>query len=416
MAELKAMMEERKQLLKDMQELHTRDEFGATEREQWERMDARYVELDKSIEAEARALKTADRAKALSERMYTARPDASSSATRSDRDMFARALITGDMSEYRATIVNTHTGVSNAPVPTDMQRRIVELANKQLVLRNLATVYQVASDQQITIDASTPTGYLVDEYNTTTDNYAAPTHTATDVALTFSRLTIKDYAYVCRVPVTKFAYADYIGGGDYLARKVSEGVYLAEEDKFFNGDGSASATGNPGQPKGLVTAITGVAAQKFTATAGSSGDGLTTIAATDVIGASHKILPRYRRNLNWVISDAAALHLRTLKDSNGRFLWQVSDNVTEGLTNGMAGALYGVPVQISEFMPTATAAGTCHMVCGNFAYCEIFDRGPLEFEVDRSTDLKKLSINLQAWKRSDIAFTNTAAFAALVLK
>jgi HK97 family phage major capsid protein len=412
--DMKGLLEERKKLLLDMQQLNERADFGSLEQEQFEKMDARYRELDGSI---SRMHRIETLRSELARPEFTAQSPARVSADGASRAAFARALLTGDMNEYRGTINGNANSTSNAPVPVDMQRRIVELAGKSLVLRNLATVYTVASDQQITVDASIPTGYLVDESTTTTDSYATPTNSVTESAITFGRKTVGDYAFSCRVPVTKFAYADYVGGGDFLARKVAEGVYQTEEQFLMTGTGGASATGAPAQPLGAISAIKAVTAQRHVGTgSGATGAGLTTLGADDVISATHKILPRYRANLRWVMGDDVAKTVRLFKDTTNRYLWQVSDNVQEGLTNGISGTLYGIPVSISEFMPTTTAANDVAAVVGNFSYVEIYDRGALEFWVDQTTQMQKLSTVLQAWKRSDVVVTNTAAFGYLAFK
>lgn len=410
----KEMLEERKQLLKDMQELHSSGPFDSLKQERWDKMDARYTELDASIADAQRAHSVESRAKALSERVYDAKPSVTRSIGdgrdgKDYREIFVRAMQTGSMAEIRAWTGN-HNGTSNAPVPIDMQRRVIELASKAMILRNLATVYPIASDQYVTVDTGAPQGYLVDETNTTTNEYAAPTNSVTETSIAFSRITVGDYAFACRVPVTKWALADYISGGDYLNRRISEGVYVEEENKLINGDASSSSTGNPAQPKGVVKWINSVAGQGYTTTAGASGGGFATIAADDVINVVHKILPRYRRNLNWLVSDNFVKQVRTLKDTTNRYLWQVSDNVPEGLANAYSGQLYGIPVNISEFMPTATAAGSTLGIVGDFSKVEIYDRGPLEFQVDNATGLQKLIVYMQAWKRSDVVVTNTAAF------
>ena len=414
---LNEKMQERKKLLTDMQSLNERADFGTLEREQFDRMEARYTELDREIDREQRAAKLADEMKKPTLASRSTAPVGDVTGGAEYRAAFARALATGSMAEIRGTINGNSNLTSNAPVPVDMQRRIVELVQKQLVLRSVATVYSVGSDQQITVDASTPTGYIVEESTTTTDSYAAPTNTVTESAVTFARKTVGDYAYACRVPVTKFAYQDYVGGGDFIARKVGEGVYLAEEQYLMTGNGNAtSATGDPIQPTGAITAISAVTGQRLTATAGSAGDGLASIAADNIIDTVHKILPRYRNNLRWMMGDDVARTIRKLKDGSNRYLWQVSDNVAEGLTNGLNGSLYGVPVSISEFMPTAVTTLKCAAVVGNWSYVEIYDRGPIEFQVDTTSQMQKLMTVLQAWKRSDVVVTNTNAFGWLAFK
>jgi HK97 family phage major capsid protein len=406
MSDLKAMMEERKKLLGDMQELNDRKDFSNLDREQWDRMDARYVELDGLIERAQRAARLDAELRKPAYDLPTVRAASAEKAVAADfaatpeyRNAFARALRTGEMSELRAL----NTGSSNAPMPVDMQRRIWELMMKETPLRSLARVFNVASDQQITVETAIPTGYIVDESTSTTDGYASPTSTVTESTGTFGRKTIGDFTYAVRSKVSYQAYNDYINGGTYLANKVAQALAQIEEQYLMNGDGSASATGNPAQPAGVVKSIND-ADNKFTFTGGTTGQGWTGLTADAVIETAHLVSPQYRRggSLRWIMGDTAAKEIRKLKDGSNRYLWQVSDNVPEGLTNGINGSLYGIPVVISQFMPTATTAASVAFIVGDFSNVEIYDRGPIEFMLDQYTDLAKLNVFLQTWKRSDL--------------
>jgi len=403
MATIREMMEERKQLLKDMQELHSRTDFGTMQQEQWDRMDSRYTELDALIGAEQRKARIgSELAKSEIEPNLRSRPlpAAQFEASSEYRSAFCKALRNGDMSELRALT----TGTSNAPLPLDMQRRIVELIQKDTPLRQVARVFNVATDQQITVETAIPTGYIVDESTATTDGYASVTSTVTESTGTFGKHTIRDFTYAVRSKVSFQAYTDYVGNGTYLANKIAQALGQIEENYLMVGDGSASATGNPAQPTGVVTAIN-TANNLFTFTGGSTGQGWTGLTGDAVIETAHLVSPQYRRgpSLRWMMGDTAAKEVRKLKDSNNRYLWQVSDNVAEGLANGINGSLYGIPVVISQFMPTATSAGAVAWIVGDFSNVEIYDRGGIDFEIDRYTGLDKLNIFLQTWKRSDLA-------------
>lgn len=411
--DLKVKMEERKKLLTDMQALNDRKDFGGLEREQWDKMDARYTELDREIEQAQRAAridsemrKPVHEIAPLAVRAAEKAVAADFSASAEYRSAFAKALRTGDMAEIRAL----NTGSSNAPMPVDMQRRIWELMMKETPLRGLARVFNVATDQQITVETAIPTGYLVDESTTTTDGYASPTSTVTESTGTFGRKTIGDFTYAVRSKVTYQAYNDYINGGSYLANKVAQALAQTEEQYLMVGNGSASATGNPAQPSGVVTQIN-TADNKFTFTGGTTGQGWTGLTADAVIETAHLVSPQYRRggSLRWIMGDTAAKEIRKLKDGSNRYLWQVSDNVAEGLTNGINGSLYGIPVVISQFMPTTTAAADVAFIVGDFSNVEIYDRGPVEFMLDQYTDLVKLNVFLQTWKRSDLTVMTGAA-------
>lgn len=411
--DLKVKMEERKKLLTDMQALNDRKDFGGLEREQWDRMDARYTELDREIEQAQRAARIDSEMRKPVHEIAPLAVRAAEKAVATDfsasaeyRSAFAKALRTGDMAEIRAL----NTGSSNAPMPVDMQRRIWELMMKETPLRGLARVFNVATDQQITVETAIPTGYLVDESTTTTDGYASPTSTVTESTGTFGRKTIGDFTYAVRSKVTYQAYNDYINGGSYLANKVAQALAQTEEGFLMTGNGSASATGNPAQPNGVVTQIN-AADNKFTFTGGTTGQGWTGLTADAVIETAHLVSPQYRRggSLRWIMGDTAAKEIRKLKDGSNRYLWQVSDNVAEGLTNGINGSLYGIPVVISQFMPTTTAALDVAFIVGDFSNVEIYDRGPVEFMLDQYTDLVKLNVFLQTWKRSDLTVMTGAA-------
>jgi HK97 family phage major capsid protein len=400
---------ERKQLLKDMQELNSRSDFGTLQQEQYDRMDARYVELDALIQTESRAAALASRVESLGKPTMRAQAAATSVGNRvADGDVastpeyraaFGRALKSGNFHELRTLT----TGTSNAPLPTDMQRRIWQLLQNDMPLRSIARATTIGSDQQVTVETAIPTGYLVNEVDVATSAPAINLVTESDP--TFTRKTIGDYAFAARTPITYQAYNDYIQGGTYLADKLAMAVGLAEERYLMTGTGGAAAVDAPAQPTGVITAIK-TAANKYTMTVGNTPSGWAGIvgASEAIIETAHLVSPQYRRgaSFRWMMGDTAAKNIRMLKDTAGRYLWQVSDNVTEGITNGLSGNLYGIPVIVSQFMPTTTAAGDVAAVVGDFSNVEIYDRGPIESKLDDMTGLQSLTWKLQAWKRSDV--------------
>lgn len=394
---LAEMMQERRKLLTDMQALNDRTTFNAEEREQWDKMDARYTELDGMIDREQRSARIASELAKPAYQPKLSIPEnrgGTVAGTPEYRDAFVKTLRTGDMSHVRALT----TATSNAPVPLDMQRRIVEMVQKDVVLRQYATILNVASDQQITIQNAIPTAYLVDE--------AAA---ATESTGTFTRKTIGDFTFIGRSEITWQGLQDYIGGGDYLARGLASALALKEEDEWINGD---AAAGPPQRMTG-IDKILQTADNKIVFTAGSSGQGWDTLAADNIIDLVHKVAPQYRRgpSFRFLMNDTAAKSVRKLKDGSNRYLWQVSDTVAEGLTNGINGTLYGVPVSICQSLPTATTAGASAMYIGDWRYLEVYDRGGVEFTIDNLTGLSSLKTYLQTWKRNDITIVNTNAFA-----
>ena len=413
--EIRRKMEERKQVLTDMQNLHSRESFGSLEEASWNQLNDKYDALSADIDRLQRSAAMDARAAEMARPMFdaasavraNAAPAADINATPEYRAAFVRALQNRSMTEIRTMFTTT----SNAPVPVDMQRRIVDLMAPATVLRSICTVLNVPADQQITIDATWPVGYLIDEDFTTAHTGGVP---VSDV--TFVRKTIGDFPFAVRMHASRQAIADYIGGGDWMARRLAVGLAQIEESFLINGTGAAAAATVGKQPIGIVSAIDTIN-NVVTTTGGSTGQGYTTLTATDIIETAHKVAPQYRTgNFRWLMRDEMAKAVRQLKDTAGRYVWQVSDNVAEGITNGINGTLYGIPVTISQHLPTAVTAGSFALAIGDWSYVEIYDRGGVEFDIDDKTQLAKLQTFFQVWKRSDIVITNSQAFAHLEFK
>lgn len=88
------------------------------------------------------------------------------------------------------------------------------------------------------------------------------------------------------------------------------------------------------------------------------------IAYDDMIHLFFSLDKEYRRNAVWSMNDETALKLRTLKDSDGNYLWNHADNT-----------IMGKSVYISNYMPRE-AAGARPIAFGDFSYYWIFDRKP----------------------------------------
>lgn len=66
----------------------------------------------------------------------------------------------------------------------------------------------------------------------------------------------------------------------------------------------------------------------------------------------------------WLMNDRTALALRTLKDADGNYLWDSSND-----------SILSKPVRISEFMPDATS-GNKPIAFGDFSYYWVVLRAP----------------------------------------
>ncbi len=135
---------------------------------------------------------------------------------------------------------------------------------------------------------------------------------------------------------------------------------------------------------------------------------LTTTAGADVLfDLVDSVKAAYLPNAGWMMTRAMRNKIRTLKDLEGRYLFETS------LQAGTPDRLMGYPVFLAEDMPALTS-GAVGALFGNFreAYT-IVDR--LGITVQRDTITKPGFVKYYARKRVGGALTNPEAVKALIL-
>lgn len=145
----------------------------------------------------------------------------------------------------------------------------------------------------------------------------------------------------------------------WLARELIETFCDAEEKAFINGDGV-------GKPQGILSRINDI---KCYDTEQSNS-----ISADDIINLYYNINSRYSTNGKFIIGRDCAQAIRTMKDKNGRYIWQPS------LQEDGTETLLGCEVLTSAHMPkikngqTFTANETA-VLFGDFSKAyQIIDR------------------------------------------
>lgn len=135
---------------------------------------------------------------------------------------------------------------------------------------------------------------------------------------------------------------------NYLINRFAKDFGRAEDNAFINGNGSEMPTGILNDTNGADVGIT-----------------TTEITYDKVIGLYFSVKPEYRKNAVWLMNDATALALRTLKDSAGNYLWRDSDDT-----------ILGKKVIMSEYMPDAES-GSKPIAFGDFSYYWVIGRSPI---------------------------------------
>lgn len=376
------------------------------EREKIARLDSDMTEIEKLIQLRKLAAEAAapefsarvadDDGKWLYEGMSARKRK--QYAGREYTERFMGAIIGGDMAAFRAL----STGTSNAPVPTDLERRIIEKRQQVSVMRQLATVMTIDSTREVSVEGALPTTAKVAEGGAITPN-----------DLTFgSKITFLKTKYVTAGKASREYLADVIGtsgigsGLDYVARKHGTSMGLHHEQEFTIGDGS-------GDPEGIA----GSSAQTKLAAASQvtdlAGAAITTVTGDNVIDTVHLIKPQYRigPKFSWIFSDTFLKTVRKLKVNTTDYIWKPSEN--GGLIDGVPGTLYGIPYRISAYVPTATANNNIFAVVGNFEYFEIADRMGMETLIDPYSAAATDETIVYMYTRTDSRIMLIDAFAAI---
>ena len=241
--------------------------------------------------------------------------------------------------EYRALNIGTDAA-GGFLVPTDFERRIVDILSEENVMRSLATVITSSSDRQIPVVASHGQAYWTAEegsYTESDDTFAQKLLSAhkLTVLMKISEELLQDSAFDLET---------------YTAREFARRAGVKEEDAFVAGDGT-------GKPRGVILdAQTGVTAASATA-----------IAADELIDLFHGLKRPYRARATWLMNDSTVKAIRKLKDTTNEYLWQ------PGLQAGQPDRILGRPVLASAAMP-AIGTGAASIIFADFSYYWIADR------------------------------------------
>jgi HK97 family phage major capsid protein len=305
-----------------------------------------------------------------------------------------QALAAGDAQEFRAL----STGSSNAAIPTDLERRIVEKRQMSGVIRGLAKVNTINSDRKIAIENALPTSEWITE---------GSSQTATDPTFS-SQITVNPLTMRCSTILSQQFIEDAIGTGDigtgmeYVSRKIAMSMALKEEEAFTVGGGST-------EPRGVATATIAQVTDL------GSGVALTTTTADNIIDTVHLVAPEYRvGNFSWLISDSFVKHIRKMKSTQDYIWLPAGTPNTNALVAGAAGTIYGVPYRVGKYVPVSTADAAVYAVVGNFDFFEIFDRTGMTALMDPYSLQANLQTRLNVFSRTDSAITLPAAFAAII--
>ena len=241
-------------------------------------------------------------------------------------------------------------------VPDEFERQLIQGLEENNVMRNLGHVIRTASGVR-TIPVAMDNGEA---------SWVEEGNAISGVDPSFSVQTLSSYKLADLLKVTNELLSDSAFDiGAYIAQRFGARFGNAEEKAFLVGKGqSLNPAVTPSEPTGILTTLS---------TPSVTTDDATTITFDDIFKLYYALRSPYRRNAKFLCSDTAILHLMTLKDGKGDYIWKPS------LEIGRPDTLLGHEIYTSVYMPglTGTAAtdeGKKVVLFGDFQYYWIADR------------------------------------------
>jgi HK97 family phage major capsid protein len=309
------------------------------------------------------------------------------------------------------------TSTTNAPIPTDMERRIYQKMFQASVMRQLAVVQTIDSKRTLTVEASIPSAALVGE---------AVAITPAD--FTFDAVSVTPYKYVAATKMSVEFLDDAMANGgpgtalNYVADRLALALARKTDNDYTVGTGSS-------QPQGIADCSSTAWATTNSGRIINQGVTLTedqtvaNITADNVIDCVHAVPPQYRNSTRFqiLVSDAGIKSIRKLKDSAGYYVFSPANAVPQTNVVGLPGTIYGVPYNISEFLPSTAAQtttgadvrGSALFIAGNWDYFGIFDRTGITSMIDPYSAAANLQQTMYVWLRTDSKILLPDAFAAI---
>lgn len=384
---LNAKREEAKRLLDAMRGIHAgadteKRSLTGEEAEKFQRMEADFD----ALKAEIGQLERMVEAERYLGEIITdpVRDFDASTQKREDKDeTYSRefyAMIRGG--EFNPSVLRNLEIATDAKggytVPTVLLNKVIQALNETNNLRQLGTVLTTTSTTNIPTSASKPSFAIIAE------NGAYPL-----VDTTFGIKTIKAY----KVGGTMLASDELLNDSginiaDYIQKLMVAGIGDFEEDKFVNGSGTDDF-------QGLVKAGVGITSASPTA-----------LTSDEILDMHYSVAAKYRPKASWLVSDAFEKAVMKLKDTTGRYIWQM------GLTQGAPNTLNGRPVYSSAYLG-AVAATAVPAVFGDLSYFTIADRGTMTMKRLNELYAGTGQVGFQVSKRGDSRITLDEAIKTL---
>lgn len=211
-----------------------------------------------------------------------------------------------------------------------------------------------------------------------TANWVGEDEERDETTMTYGQIEIPIHELACYIDVSNRLLEDSaINVESEISTELSQEFAVKENSAFSNGDGAKKPLGIQ-RVAGIAEIVNGSA---------------TAVNADKLISLMYTMPQQYRNNGSWMMNGTTLGVIMTLKDSQGRYLWQPS------LQAGQPSTLLGRPVIEDPTMPNI-GNGTFPIMYGDFnkAY-RIYDRVGMSILRDPYTQATKGLVRFHARRR-----------------
>lgn len=251
--------------------------------------------------------------------------------------------------EYRA-LGSGAAPAAGATIPNEAMRAFEEYLKWFGGVREVATPVRTETGATLpwpTVDDTGNTGEIIAE--------SGPVTTTADP--TFGLINLGAYKFSSKaviVPV-ELLQDSFVDLASFLGQALGTRIGRIQNNKFTIGTGT-------GEPKGIAEA----------SSLGKTAAATNAITFDEVIDLIHSVDRAYRPRASFMLHDQTVQAVRKLKDSQNRYLWEMS------LQAGIPDRLFGYPAIINSDMPTMTT-GAKVVLYGELSNYLVREAGPTVF-------------------------------------
>lgn len=332
------------------------------EQQKWDALDKEIKNIDKTIEAEARAIEMSGKKKNHGKAGSAAETEEERAAREAEEERAFEDYILGN-TENRATgEYNLSADKNGAVIPTSIADKIIKEVKERCPILEGATLYYVQGDLKV------PVWGADEEGNNIKAGYGEDFAQISANAGKFTSVDLGGYlvnalALIGDQMETNAAF----NVTNFVVEQMAEDIVLFLEGELLKGKDKISGATNT----------------KTVVNAGSA----TAITADDLIKLQTAVKQVFQKNACWTMNRDTLLAVRLLKDGNDRYLLQ--DNLSQEFPY----TLLGKPVHISENMD-GIATGTKPIMYGDYKGLSVNIRKNMVVQVlrERYADINAIGV------------------------